>query len=209
MTQQIIKLDCPHCQTKQVAFTFIYSHKVTETKDHDIYACGYCNSAVIIEKIKSENGRYSINQIFPDGSVIEVPRYLPDNVESFFIQGVKSLPSNPDAAGAMFRKTLEIALNDVVPKELQDKSIYDKINDAVKHNHISDELGQWANIIRIDGNEATHDEKPFDLDQAEILRQFTELFLNQIYTLPTLVRKRMKMAKKYHGKPTRFTSKRR
>ncbi len=209
MVEKIYKMDCPHCFTKQVAFSFVYRQKVNEDKLHDIYACGYCNGAVILEKIKDNHGNVEVKQSFPEGSVIEIPRYMPKNIEKFFIQGIKALPESPDAAGAMFRKTLEIALNDVVPKELQDKSIYDKINDAVRHNHISDELGEWANIIRIDGNEATHDENPFDLDQAEMLRQFTELFLSQIYTLPTLVRKRTKLTKKYHGKPTRFTSKRR
>ncbi|MFV0432345.1 MAG: DUF4145 domain-containing protein [Alphaproteobacteria bacterium] len=210
MIQDILKTDCPHCYTRNVAFSFVYRHKVSDVKQHNIYACGYCNQAVIFEYTKKEdNDKFVLVQTFPEGAVIELPLYLPKNIESFFLQGIKALPDSPDAAGAMFRKTLENALNDVVPKELRDKSIFIKIRDAVRHNYISDELGKWADIIRIDGNEAAHAENPFDLDQAEVLRQFTEIFLTQIYTLPALVAKRSKTSKKYHGKPTRFTSKRR
>ncbi len=200
-------MECPHCHTRNIDFIRVYRQKISDEKSHDIYTCGYCKHAVILEKQKKE-GRWIIAQSFPDGSVIEVPRYLPKNVENFFIQGIKSLPENPDAAGAMFRKTLEISLSYIMPDHLKDKSIYSQIRDAVNQNYISDELGEWANIIRIDGNEATHAEVPFDVDQAEILKQFTEIFLSQIFTLPTLVRKRAKLTKKYHGRSIRFTSKR-
>lgn len=208
MTKENLKMECPHCHTCNMDFRRVYRHKISENKSHDIVVCGYCNHAVILEKEKQKDNIWKAVQSFPEGSVLEVPRYLPDNVEQFFIQGVKSLPENPDAAGAMFRKTLEIALNHIMPEHLKDKSIYTQIRDAVKQNYISDEIGEWANIIRIDGNEATHSEEPFDIDQAEVLRQFTEILLSQIFTLPILVKKRTKINKKYHGKVIRFTSKR-
>ncbi len=202
-----LKMECPHCHTKNMDFTMVYRHKVSEDISHDIFACAYCNRTVILEKQKKHN-QWQHVQSFPEGPVMEVPRYLPENVEDFFIQGIKSLPENPDAAGAMFRKTLEASLNHLMPEHLKDKSIYQQIQRAVEQNYISDELGEWADIIRIDGNEATHSAEPFDVDQAEILKQFTEIFLSQIFTLPQLVRKRAKMSKKYHGRTIKFTSKR-
>ncbi len=208
MSQNILKMECPHCHTQNIDFSMIYRHKIFDDKSHDIYACHYCNHAIILEKQKQKNNQWELTQSFPEGSVIEVPRYLPDNVENFLIQGIKSLPENPDAAGAMFRKTLEVALGYIMPDHLKNKSIYSQIRDAVKQNYISDELGEWANIIRIDGNEATHSEESFNVDQAEILKQFTEIFLSQIFTLPTLVKKRAKVTQKYHGRSLKFTSKR-
>ncbi len=207
MSKKTLKMECPHCYAKNIDFVMVYRHKVDENISHDIFACSHCNHAVILEKQK-KNNKWIFVQSFPEGSIIEVPKYLPNNIENFLIQGIKSLPENPDAAGAMFRKSLEVGLNHIMPEHLKDKSIYSQIQLAVKQNYISDELGQWADIIRIDGNEATHSVEPFNVDQAEILRQFTEIFLSQIFTLPTLVKKRAQMTKKYHGRTIKFTSKR-
>ena len=51
-------------------------------------------------------------------------------------------------------------------------------------------MKDWAHQIRLDGNDATHEEdKVFTKEDAEQIREFTELFLIYAFTLPERVKR--------------------
>ena len=62
---------------------------------------------------------------------------------------------------------------------------------------ITQDLREWAHQIRLDGNDAVHDEDPFKKEEAEELLDFTELFLTYVYTLPG----RLAAKKRPHAPP--------
>lgn len=51
-------------------------------------------------------------------------------------------------------------------------------------------MQEWAHAIRLDGNEAAHEEEPFDKETCEALKSFTELFLMYAFTLPGMLAER-------------------
>lgn len=104
------------------------------------------------------------------------------------MQGMENLQHRRwDAAGAMFRKTLDVATKTLRP-DLQKKTLYARIEAMVKSGDLTSAMGQWSHRIRMDGNDAIHSEEPETESDARATQRFTEAFLTYSYTLPALVR---------------------
>ena len=65
----------------------------------------------------------------------------------------------------MFRKTLDTGLKKIDP-EAKGRLI-DRIKSAAETGKITQDMADWANRIRLDGNDAAHEEDPFTPQQAE------------------------------------------
>ena len=76
------------------------------------------------------------------------PEDIPEVVEQYFEQGVDNLFQNYDAAGVMFRTTLEIALKIRFP-ETKAKNLNNRINKAVEQGNLTSDLAAWAHEIRL------------------------------------------------------------
>ncbi|MCY4431299.1 MAG: DUF4145 domain-containing protein [Rhodospirillales bacterium] len=113
------------------------------------------------------------------------PEHTPDAVAKFFRQGRSSLQAGHyDAAGSMYRKTLETALKNAFPNLSGDLTLYKRIEAAKEQGGLTEALADWAQRIRGLGNNAAHEEEPFDENDAKMLDQFTELMLTYVFTLP-------------------------
>ena len=94
---------------------------------------------------------------------------------------------NYDAAGAMFRTTLETALKIKFPKT-KATNLKNRINKAVEQGNLTSDLAAWAHEIRLGGNDAVHEELLSE-EEAQDLRDFTELVLLYLFTLPEKLRR--------------------
>ena len=114
----------------------------------------------------------------------DIPEHLPDNVGGFFKQGVDNVKQgNWDAAGSMFRKTLESALKHRFQDNANDKLVK-RIEKAAEDRNLTSEMAAWAHQIRFWGNNAAHEDEPFTEEDARQMREFTDLFLTYLFTLP-------------------------
>lgn len=182
----IFQNNCPHCQTRSVAFAIEYVRGWWYYLDGDEFepvrredtlaVCGFCNKTVLAEF--GEEGNFL--RVHP--SPPEPPENLPETVGRYFEQGVDSLFQNYDAAGAMFRTTLETALKIKFPKT-KAINLKDRINKAVEQGNLTSDLAAWAHEIRLGGNDAVHEE-PLSEEEAQDLCDFTELVLLYLFTLP-------------------------
>lgn len=93
---------------------------------------------------------------------------------------------HPDAAGAMFRKTLETALKEKFP-DRGEMSLAKRIATAAEDGDLTPDLAAWADQIRIDGNDAAHDK--ITIGQAQDMQVFTELVLRYLFELPGMLEK--------------------
>ena len=188
------KANCPYCRTKDVAFTIkCYGEQQSDSyvgltrwfKLTDTFAvCGRCSRAVVMT-FMNDGRKFSTVRIAP--SPPEPPEHLPSNIGKFFQQGMNNLPDNFDAAGAMFRKALDVALKKKFP-EIKG-TLKERITKAAKENKMTCDLAKWADQIRLDGNEAAHGEEPFSQKDAQRLSTFTELVLLYLYTLPGMLKR--------------------
>ena len=193
----IFRFDCPWCETKSVGFTSRASCEIKQGGYNDWFAeCGYCKRGVVVStppNIRLEDAYDEYLSDNPIGEVLiapslaanKAPPHTPENVSRFFNQGVSNLNGRWDAAGTMFRKSLEVALSFKFPN-LEGKLIH-RIQRAKDTGSISVDLAEWADEIRVLGNEAAHDENPFSEEDARNLFHFTDLVLRYLFTLPEMV----------------------
>jgi hypothetical protein len=98
-----------------------------------------------------------------------------------------------DAAAAMYRKAI-----DVVTRELDEDSASLVLQKRIERLHaagrITENLKDYAHIVRIDGNRGAHDDEELSVEELKELGRFTELFLTYAVTMPTAVEIRKQAA---------------
>ena len=99
---------------------------------------------------------------------------------------MENLIKNWDAAGVMFRKALDVGLKVKFSNDTKG-SLYERIRGAADRHDLTPELADWAHKIRLDGNDAAHDEDPFSEEEAKELQVFTELVFRYLFTLPGMM----------------------
>ncbi|WP_417829534.1 DUF4145 domain-containing protein [Thalassospira sp.] len=182
-TYDTIKHDCPHCGVKSVGFFKTGDYTFPKNKGMtEIYNCGHCYEAIVLS-YSSINHTMQLRETYPKPQ-IRIPEYLPSDVERFFKQGLENLSGNFDAAGMMFRKSLERGLGQKYP-ETKGK-LYAVIKQLGAENKLTPDMVEWSHHIRQIGNDAAHEDE-FTQEQAEEMRHFTELVLTYVYTLSTKI----------------------
>lgn len=131
-----------------------------------------------------------LSEVQPPPPVPTIPEHLPDNIAFFFRQAAEagSQASLRDAAVMMCRKTLEAALK-VIEPDLGDRLLLaPRIRKLAESGCLTSDLADWAEHIRLLGNEAAHETDPVDFEEARELVEFTRLVLIYLFTLPEMVR---------------------
>lgn len=195
----IFSADCPHCHTKQVAFQ-IHNSIPLPGKDNRVWnefaICGQCGVGVVAiyhselgrqpgQELHNHPDDFTQTALHPKPESPEAPQHLPENVEKFFLQAVENKKQNFDAAGAMYRKSLDVGLKEKFP-DIKG-NLKSRIEKAAKKGAITTELGKWAHHIRLEGNDASHDEDPYSDEEVVELHRFTELVLMYLFTLPGML----------------------
>lgn len=196
--------DCPYCRIRSVAFTvaaIIQWKELWEDKSYDVFAqCGYrpCRRG-IIKTVSTTGQSLSLannltsdrnpSQIVPRFPSPYVPLHTPDPAARYFKQGcANNLSGNWDAAGAMFRKALDVGLKHKFP-ELSG-SLFERIQQAKENGGLTEDLAEWAHEIRLDGNAAVHDEDEYTEEEAKPLEAFTNMVFQYLFTLPAMVQEK-------------------
>ncbi|GGB92791.1 hypothetical protein GCM10011494_08970 [Novosphingobium endophyticum] len=195
--------DCPHCLTRNAGFQVVFQWNLSDKSEQAylLSVCGICNKGVIVHATKRGGGSfpdavkhtfdfpkypYEMFGISPAPNT-SIPHDLPPNVQHFYQQGLENLASARwDAAGAMFRKTLDVATKILGPSD-KSLSLFKRIEKLVSDGHLTEAMGAWSHEIRLDGNDAVHDEAPETETDVTILQKFSEAFLTYSFSLPRMV----------------------
>jgi len=86
----------------------------------------------------------------------------------------------------MYRKALDLATRQL-DENLAGKNLAPRIDALHKAGRLTDDLKEWAHLIRLDGNQGAHDDDELSDDEIAQLASFTELFLTYTFTLPAQV----------------------
>jgi hypothetical protein len=215
-----IVAECPYCGAEKVGFYIIgqYERQGVVVVHHDrlrfwdeLAVCTKCERGVIAVYAHTdtlppkhsspqmcpsdpENWGYKLVEVLPRPRPSRAPDHLPDPLPNIFLQAANALKRGDwDASGAMSRKTVDVAtklLMKDVAKQVRD--LAPRIDALAERGKLTEDLRQWAHHVRLDGNDASHDEDPFTKDEAEELANFTELFLTYVYSLPGRMKDKMK-----------------
>ncbi|GAA4253452.1 DUF4145 domain-containing protein [Azospirillum formosense] len=204
----ILAYNCPHCRTSKSGFN--PKHHVNfrgdASKPLTFYTCGSCGKPLVVlykatghnwdPKIcpgDPRNHDFIINETWPKQIDLVAPKFTPENIAKFYLQGLDNLERQHfDAAGAMFRKTLDCATKLINPELKSD--LNKRIKLLSENGLITKDMGEWAHQIRLGGNEAVHEDEPFSGKDAEDLEAFTKLFLMYAFTLPGMMKERKNLS---------------
>jgi hypothetical protein len=206
-----LNLDCPHCGTAKAGFTGLHARQrqqPDEMRFWDVFAyCRICEAGVVAVVDSSgynpmsnywntHRTDFSIERVHPAPPVDAAPEHTPDPIAKDFKEGLRCLRRGDfNAAGMMFRKTLQRATTalaqtaDMTPFKAK-TPVQHRIDVLAKGGHLTDSMRDLTVAIKLDGNEAAHEEdQEFDKDAVTQTREFTELFLIYAFTLPERVKR--------------------
>lgn len=124
--------DCPHCGSRAAGFRVQFVRPSIRRGNHYYLtsACGICDGPLVVEYMQNGGGTpvnltghphdfpgngFIVLEMWPTGGK-DVLENLPENVTAFFRQGLNNeKASNWDAAGAMFRKSPDVATKLLAP----------------------------------------------------------------------------------------------
>jgi hypothetical protein len=159
-----------------------------------------------LRKNKLSNIEFSVNQVARVKSHIsqkdeiadQPPEYLPDEVNSIYIEGAACMAIGCHNAGAtMFRLCIDLATKSMLPEQDEDglnnrirRSLGLRLEWLFKHHKLPQALEELSSCIKEDGNDGAHEGTLSEEDAADIL-DFTYVLLERLYTEP----KRLELAK--------------
>ena len=133
--------------------------------------------------------KFDIVQSYPEAPVTDAPEHTPPAVAAYYSQAHKALEAGLwDAAGAMARKTMDVATKLLKSdKATAGDKLVTRIDRLANSHKITPQLAEWAHAVRLDGNHAAHDLDPFTEEQATQICAFTDMFLTYVYTMPGML----------------------
>ena len=211
-----LDLNCPHCGTTKAGFRGLYGQPRANRPRpgyHDTHfdvlaRCRICEACIVIEVHSSDGsdpmvgdhwhnraGRFSKVRIHPEPLAVCAPEHTPDPIAKDFKEGLNCLRRGDfNAAGMMLRNTLQRATTALAQTAgmtpFKTKTpLQHRIDALAKDGHLTDSMRDLAVAIKLDGNEAAHEEdQEFDKGAATQTREFTELFLIYAFNLPERVK---------------------
>lgn len=200
----VLGIECPHCR-KEVAAEFV-AEWVTPFDEINMWTvtfkCVCCQFGIFtianpLGGVRPSQGSgdlaissaFAIIGTYPMIADLEIPKHVPDKIGNLYRQALDcEVRGNWDACGAMCRKVVDVATVNL--GALRSKKLVDRIDDLEVIRTLTPALKEWAHVIRLDGNDATHDPDPFEQDEAHQIRSFTEIFLRYVYELPGMLSER-------------------
>lgn len=133
---------------------------------------------------------WAIQDFWPEVPIPTAPELLPPDVTRVYLQAERNFTilGNEEAAGIMYRKALDVGLKKIDPSLTG--TLGTKIKRLSDSARLTTDIAQWAGHIRDIGNDATHEEDPISRDELVDLRNFSEMVLRYLFSLPNAVKKR-------------------
>lgn len=194
----ILRRDCPHCLTASVAFSISHSYLLPGQQSvyGNVGVCAACHKPLGFLARNPRNG-FSPHQaqgnIEPDMIVVGqwpsvvapiAPPHTPVAIARRFVEGEEAFARGSwNAAVAMYRSALDIATK-ALPDVPVRQSFFQRLQWLHDNHRITPDMKDWADHVRVEGNDALHDPDEFTEDDARPLRLFTETFLRYTFELP-------------------------
>lgn len=203
-----VTITCPHCNVQHMTFDVVSGRWFKPNVYKLFCQCRNCSDVVVItawtpsgKSISQDwtgnirDNDFTIRSIFPPPSKPVVPLGTPDDVGRHFTEGLRVLPVKAyNSAATCFRRTLEKATDHLLDELQYDAakrktmSLKCRIRALREHELITPLLHEWAHIIRDVGNKGAHGDTEFSENDAVELREFTEIFLIHVFTMPARIR---------------------
>ncbi len=182
---------CPHCAVANPNLVQIH---VAETKNYAggnyriwvVYACGRCGG-LVLGSSHAHGG--NVREIYP--ASMEIQEEIPDRPRAYLQQAHDSLHA-PAGAVMLAASAVDSMLK---AKGYPDGSLYARIEKAVAANVITEDMGKWAHVVRLDANDQRHADDAADLPteaDARRVLDFARTLAEVMFVLPSRVERGLK-----------------
>jgi hypothetical protein len=203
-----ILADCTNCGGQNVGFEIAAEHLTPGGGDwFTLLFCGKCRSGLMVSFRRNLNnynspmkcpgdptdgGHYTLLARYPQPQPSQAPDHLPKAIADYFLEAADNFKRAAyTSSGFMSRKVIEVSTKRQLGEEAKNyRDNRQRIDALAASGAITGDLQDWAHHVRLGGNEAVHEDVPFDKDQAQDLLSFTELYLTYVYSLPGRLRVR-------------------
>ncbi|WNI85737.1 DUF4145 domain-containing protein [Citrobacter portucalensis] len=206
MAMMSIDINCPHCLKERAVMRYIKQAPLRQGCYSLVFQCNSCFKLLVVEVetdiqstpedyakaqfypvILNENSRFNVLSTYPSQKIFSAPEATPERAAKFFIEAKDDFSRGRYETSAMnCRKVIDIATKVLHLKE-EDKLVR-RISALRETGLITQEMADWAHIVRIDTNGAVHSDEEFTADEVDQLLKFTEVFLTYSFTLPAMVK---------------------
>jgi hypothetical protein len=207
--------DCPRCKAKAMTHDLLNSistrYEFGWKRYYEVFCvCRACKRASIftlsqhesagteiLSKTRPEELKYAVNRVLDiigyislkDEINVEVPEYLPKEIESAFLEGAQCLSINcPNASATMFRLCIDLATKPMLP-QMDEEGLTQNIRRSLglrlkwlfENNKLPMALKELAQCIKEDGNDGAH-KGSLAKEDAEDIQDFTKILLERLFT---------------------------
>ncbi|HGM9889549.1 TPA: DUF4145 domain-containing protein [Proteus mirabilis] len=141
--------------------------------------------------IPSSSNEYRILEVIPEIKSFSAPENTPERAAKFFIESKDDFQRGRYETSVMnCRKVIDISTRVLMGADAKDEKLSQRISMLFAKGKITEDMKDWAHIVRIDSNGAVHSDEEFTEEEAEQILGFTEVFLMYSFTLPAMIEKR-------------------
>jgi hypothetical protein len=200
----ILTYKCPHCLTEKIALQcwkgFDFGNWQT-TVHLECPKCHLPSCALLVAPSGAQihagnidqfsgdvlDTNWKVREFWPEPPGPLIPEQLPPEVERIYLQAERNYPveGNEEAAGTMYRKVLDVGLKKIDPDAKGVLAV--RIKKLASANKLTPDIAEWADHVRDLGNDAAHEEAPPTRKELDDLRNFTEMVMRYLFSLPALV----------------------
>lgn len=205
MAMLSIDITCPHCLKDNAVKKFVQQTPLSARFFSLVFQCQSCFKLLVAEVetditggpanlannstfpvIVTNHRNLRVNATYPQAIQIDAPNSTPPRAAKFFIEAKEDFSRGRYETSAMnCRKVIDIATKNLHLKD-EDKLVR-RISALRETGLITQEMADWAHIVRIDTNGAVHSDEEFSKEEVDQLLKFTEVFLTYSFTLPAMV----------------------
>lgn len=157
--------------------------------------CGGCNLAVLakvdhpaknvnLPQITGNISKHGIHVLaaWPVIEVMTAPPHTPDAVSKRYADAEFNFQNYRwNAAVGMYRATLDLATKAL---KAQGSTFYLRLEWLRQQDKVTQDIREWADHVRVEGNGALHDPDEFTKEDATALRFFSTMFLRYVFEMP-------------------------
>ncbi|PQQ22399.1 DUF4145 domain-containing protein [Photorhabdus hindustanensis] len=206
---------CPHCLRENPILECVSEFLLSQKRLLGMaFLCRSCNGVTVAEVDPDEStvmgggylrrsNSYNMDIVFspnddtygevvntyPEPNLPLAPAHVPSNISNIYSEAEDNFIRKRFSTSVMLaRKALDISTKVLgVTDGINDNNLSARIFKLKDSGKITNEMAQWARIIRLDGNTSVHSDEEFDESEARELLDFVETFLLYAFTLPTMV----------------------
>ncbi|CAN7455039.1 DUF4145 domain-containing protein [Mesorhizobium caraganae] len=198
--------DCIRCGVKHVKLDVLGFTALDVNSVEVFAACEACQKGSIYNghpdynpvtaegNLESYTKHYDDNPLTVHPVPLAVSETIPARVRDLFIEATmaRRLRLN-EAAGAMFRKTIDVATKYMFSHDarLANRNPADALRPRIKAlgelKILEDDIVEQADVVVLDGNDAAHDVDPYTAEEAEVLEELTNDLLERLFVRPARV----------------------